>query len=99
MHRTSQRQFPVLSELGGYLGMVSAGRLVVASAGSSVAGCSVETPALSADDDLEDAVGRMAETRAEAAAVLDGATVVGLLRMDDVARLLEDPRPLVGRRR
>lgn len=91
--QTAQREFPVVSAAGAYLGMVPAPVLDAAPPLSPVGDHALAVPALRPDEDLEAAAERLGELRAAAAAVEEeGGRVVGLLRMDDVAALLDGNR-------
>ena len=87
LRTTVQRQFPVVSEAGDYVGMID-----VTTTGpvdpSTVIGDIVDrVPAVPADQPAEDELGLLRRGGRSALAVLEGRSVVGIIRGEDLARL------------
>jgi Zn-dependent protease len=87
-----QGTFPVVRE-GRYVGLIDVPTIEQSPAGAragDLADCSA--PVLAADDDVEGDLSALPGAPGHSVAVLDGERVVGLLRLDDVARLVAGPR-------
>ncbi len=77
---------------GGYLGVVDVTGIEQAPAGSCAGELADRTaPVVAPDDDLEGDIPELAAARGHAVAVVDGGRVVGLLRLDEVNRLVTKP--------
>lgn len=89
---TAQREFPVVED-GRYAGMVSFYGAEHAPAGTLVGDAmQTDVPVVAPGDSLEEsAVPALSASGTGALAVVHGGTVVGLLRTEDVAHLLQDP--------
>ena len=85
---TAQREFPVLGDLGQYVGMVDAATLDDASPASRVGRWARAVPPIEPDEDLEAAAERLIESGAGAVPVIRGREVVGMLRIRDLEDLL-----------
>ncbi len=93
VRRNGQGIFPVVS-MGRYVGVVdvvSIERAPDAARAGDLADRSAVT--LAPDDDLEDDVAALARTPGHAVPVVDGGQVVGLLRLDEVRRLVAGSGP------
>jgi CBS domain-containing protein len=93
---TAQRAFPVVGAAG-YEGMVDAREIEHAAAdqtGSDLA--ERDAPAIAASDGVEDRLPELLGTRVRALAVVDDRRVVGVLRVEDVAHLVNDDAPADG---
>ncbi len=92
--RSGQRAFPVVGA-GGYEGMVRAGVGVDADPAAPVTVLEDRTaPIVTPTDELEQCLGAVATSPGQAATVLDGPVVVGVLRVEELQHLLVDPLPL-----
>lgn len=87
--QTAQREFPVLED-DRYVGMVTVWDAEDAPAGTRIGDITENNlPAVSPEDSVEDDLALLAgQARAQALAVVKDGRVVGLLRSEDVARLL-----------
>ena len=91
VRRNAQPVFPV-ARAGRYLGVVdvaSIERAPDAARAGDLADDSATT--LAPDDDLEGDVAAVAAAPGQAVTVVDGARIVGLLRLDDVRRVVAEP--------
>lgn len=92
LRHTTQRQFPVTDASGGYQAMVDARALGGAPPLAVVGAVARHVDPLTPGEDLEAAAGRLAEQGTDAAAVVEGGAVVGMLRFDDLSGLLARAR-------
>lgn len=91
VRRNCQGVFPVVDQ-GRYLGVVDVAAIEQAPSGSHAGEFADRTaPVVAPDDDLEGDIPELAATRAHAVAVVDGGRVVGLLRLEEVNRLVTNP--------
>jgi Zn-dependent protease len=92
--RSAQRAFPVVGAAG-YEGMVQTGAGGAVDPATPLAGFEDHSaPVVAPTDELEQCLTAVATSPARAAAVLDGAEVVGVLRVEELQHLLADPLPL-----
>lgn len=98
LRRSAQRVFPVVSERG-YEGLVDAAAIERSAPGRSAAEVlESDSPVLAGTDDVEGWLPQLVSSRAHALAVLDGSTVVGVLRVEEIQHLLEPAPPRHGAR-
>jgi Zn-dependent protease len=91
LRRSAQRVFPVIGSRG-YEGLLDAGKIERGSPGSTAAQL-VEhyAPVLAATDGLEACLPSVVRAPARALAVVDGPRVVGILRVEEIQHLLDQP--------
>ena len=93
VRRNAQGTFPVV-RAGRYVGIVDVASIERAPAGGGAGDLADRTAAtLAPDDDLEGDLPALATAPAHAVPVLDGGRVVGLLRLDEVNRLVAGSDP------
>jgi stage IV sporulation protein FB len=91
--RSPQRVFPVVGA-DGFRGVVDAGHVQPEQSGEGWNALVLhEAPVVMATDLVEDCLPLVAGTPTHALVVLEGANVVGLLRIEEVQHLLADPLP------
>ena len=96
--RSAQRVFPVVGAQG-YEGMIDAAALAGAAAATVVSALEHrDIPVVAPADDLEPCVATVVAAPGRAVAVLEGADVVGVLRIEEVEGLLSRPVPQPQRR-
>jgi hypothetical protein len=85
---SAQRVFPVVGSHG-YEGLLDAGVIEHSSPGRTAAGLTErDAPVLAATDGLEACLPAVVSAPARALAVVDGSTVVGVLRVEEIEHLL-----------
>jgi Zn-dependent protease/CBS domain-containing protein len=96
LRRTAQRAFPVV-DAHGYQGMLDAAAIEHSPPNRVAGDLAFQQPALSPTSQLEEeALPLVVGSPARAAAVIEHGGVVGLLRVDDIRRLVSDREPRAG---
>lgn len=98
LRRSAQRVFPVVGEQG-YEGLVDATAIERSVVGDTAAEL-IERgqPVVASTDEVEARIPELVSARTHALAVLDGPTVIGVLRVEEIQHLLEPARPRHGAR-